>query len=215
MAHAPSIRPPGEPLKIVLTGAPGSGKSTAVARLGLAEAFADWRARLGGVTVVREAATQVYSSRKQRWDELDLEQQRDAQRAIYNLQMAQESEAAAAAKVAGHRVILLDRGSVDGAAYWPDGPAAYWQDLQTSAAVEIARYDAILLLESGAAIGIYDGKDSNDTRFEDAKAALENATKLAGLWSAHPHRREVAAESAFDRKLAHIAAVIEQFVSGK
>ena len=92
------------PLRIVLTGAPGSGKSTAVRCFGDEPEWQPLRDELGGVTVVHEAATQVYTSRKTTWNRLDLESQCAAQRAIFHLQIKQEEAALKAAEQAGHDV---------------------------------------------------------------------------------------------------------------
>lgn len=197
-------------LKIVLTGAPGSGKTTAVRTLGEADTWRDWRGRLGGVTVVHEAATHIYSTQNTRWDRLDLDGRCEAQRAIYRHQIQQERDAEAQARALGHSLVLLDRGTLDGAVYWPSGPEAYWNDLQTSEAEQLGRYHGVLLLESTAALeGVYDGDASNATRFEDAASALENAKALAGLWTRHGMTGEVRAARELDVKLAAIAVAVE------
>jgi hypothetical protein len=36
-------------------------------------------------------------------------------------------------------VVLCDRGTVDGAAYWPDGEAEFWAQLGTSRELELSR----------------------------------------------------------------------------
>jgi predicted ATPase len=147
--------------KVVLTGAPGSGKTVLTALLA-AE-------RPDRFAPVPEAATQVYARLRTRWDRLDRAGRYDAQRRMYHLQL--EQEARLAADTPG-KVLLLDRGTVDGAAYWPDGPEPFWRDVGTTHARELARYDAVILLETAAALGLYDGDASNAVRFEDASAAL-------------------------------------------
>ena len=132
---------------IVLTGGPGSGK-TRIATL-LAERHPE------RFVAVPEAATQIYALLNTRWDRLDAVGRRDVQRRIYNLQL--EQEAALRNMLASTRrpdpVLILDRGTVDGSAYWPDGPADYWRELRTTQAAELARYDVVIWLESTAAIG--------------------------------------------------------------
>ena len=174
--------------RIVLTGGPGAGKTTVADALADAPALADWRKSVGGVALVPEAATQVYAARRTRWDRLDEPRRRDVQREIYHFQRVQEDRLAAEAYAAGRRVLLLDRGTLDGAAYWPDGPDDYWRDLGTSEQTELARYDAVLVLESAAALGshLYDGEASNAVRFEDAAGALASGKLLETLWAGHP-----------------------------
>ena len=149
------------PQRIVITGGPGSGK-TVITRT-LVERHPDRFA------LVPEAATQVYTRLGTRWDRLNLEGRRDAQRQMYHLQTEQESRISAEHP---HRVLLLDRGTIDGAAYWPDGPDDFWRNVGTTRERELARYDAVLLLDTCATLGLYDGDTSNACRFEDAEAAI-------------------------------------------
>lgn len=185
------------PVKIVLTGAPGSGKST-IARE-LARRFPEL------FVVVPEAATQYYTALGFRWDQLTIEQQREAQRGIYHLQVDQEERLAS---LHPEKTLLMDRGTIDGAAYWPDGPAEYWRDLGTTEQAEISRYAMVVVLESSAAIGLYDGDKSNQVRFEDAQGALENAKLLRRLWSAHPNTHFVAAQRDLEQKVAEVERLV-------
>lgn len=181
--------------KIVLTGGPGAGKT--VITHTLAARYPD------RFVVVPEAATAVYSDLATRWDRLDLEGRRRVQRMIYAHQVGQEDRVAGANP---GKTLLLDRGTIDGAAYWPDGPAAYWKDLGTSNDREIARYDHVIWLETAAALGIYDGDASNPVRFESPAAAVESGRLLQELWKDHPHLHHVGAFVTLDDK---IAAVLE------
>lgn len=183
--------------KIVLTGAPGSGKSTICAAL-------DAR-HPGRFVVVPEAATQYYRALGKRWDQLDLERRRDAQRGIYRLQVEQEERFAAEQP---DRTLLLDRGTLDGAAYWPDGPLDYWRDLGTSEAEQLARYATVIVLETAAVIGLYDGPASNNVRFERANEAIENAKVLAALWSAHPRTHLIRATPELETKIAAVERIV-------
>lgn len=182
---------------IVLTGAPGSGKTVITADL--ARRFAD------RLVVVPEAATQVYAARNTRWDRLTVDEQRDAQRAIYRLQLEQES---AARSRNPSKLIVLDRGTVDGATYWPDGVEAYWRDVGTTLELELARYDRVILLESAASIGLYDGDASNAVRFEDPAAAIESGRRLERWWGRHPDFHRVPATRDMRDKLTHVERLL-------
>ena len=105
----------------------------------------------------------------------------------------------------------LDRGTVDGAAYWPDGPENYWNDLGTSLDRELARYDAILWMQTSAALGIYDGDASNACRFEDADAAVLAGQQLISLWGAHPKLIRVNAYPTLDEKLRVVQTILSDF----
>lgn len=201
-------------VRIVLTGGPGAGKTAVADALADAPHFADWRREVGGVMLVPEAATQVYAARRTRWDRLDLPGRRDVQREIYHFQRTQEDRLAALAYERRARLLLLDRGTIDGSAYWPEGPADYWRDLDVNAAHELLRYDAVLVLESAAALGshLYDGESSNAVRFEDAQAALVSGRLLAELWSAHERVISIRATSDLDEKIHAVARTVTRLL---
>lgn len=179
--------------RIVLTGGPCSGKTVLTTRL--AQAHPDRFLR------VPEAATQVYDALQTRWDRLDLPARRDVQRQIYRLQVEQEDRLA---RLHPDRILLLDRGTIDGAAYWPEGPQAYWADLQTTHDRELARYDAVLCMETSAVLGLYDGDLSNSCRFEDAKGAISAGRQLVSLWSGHPRLIPINAYPTLQEKLIQV-----------
>ncbi len=184
--------------RIVLTGGPGAGKTVVAARLA-----AEQPARFA---LVPEAATQVYTQLQTRWDRLDPAGRHDVQRRIYRLQREQEDRTAAQQP---HKTLLLDRGTIDGAAYWPEGAEDYWRDLGTTHAAELARYDAVILLQTSAALGLYDGDDSNACRFEDADAAIASDNLLLQLWGDHPRLTRVPAFPTLDEKVGAVRHILE------
>ena len=193
MYHAPTH----PPRRLVLTGGPGAGKSV-IAR----QVAAD---HPDVFVLVPESATHVYTTLNVRWHQLDLDGRRDVQRRMYFHQLDQEARLQA-----DHpdRVLLLDRGTVDGAAYWPDGPAAFWPDVGTTHAAELARYDAVIWMQTGAALGLYDGDASNSVRFEQPAEAVESGNALVKLWGDHPRLIQVAAFPKFEDKLAVVGAML-------
>lgn len=160
--------------------------------------------------MVPEAATQVYDALQTRWDRLDLDGRRDVQRKIYQLQIDQEDRTANANP---DKILLLDRGTIDGAAYWPEGPDDYWRDVQSTPERELKRYDAVIWLETSAALGLYDGDNSNFCRFEDAESAIASGKLLLNLWGAHPNLKHVGAFSTLDEKLVAVEEVIATLVA--
>lgn len=168
--------------KIVLTGGPGAGK-TLITRL-LVERYPDH------FVMVPEAATQIYSSLQTRWDRLDTAGRKHVQKMIYAHQIAQEQRLI---QTNPGKLLLLDRGTIDGAAYWPDGPEDYWQALGTTANQELARYGQVIWLETAASLGIYDGDLGNPVRFESPSDAIQSGQRLLQLWKNHPHLHSVAA----------------------
>src|SRR5919201_3663519 len=122
------------PRRIVLTGGPGAGK-TATLELIRRASFCDH------VQLLPEAAGIVFGGGFPRLR--DVEGRKAAQRAIFHVQ--RELEAAALADNAA--IILCDRGTVDGAAYWP-GPDDYFAALGTTLADELWRYHAVIHLRT-------------------------------------------------------------------
>ena len=127
--------------RIVLTGGPGSGKTVISTRIAQMhpEKF----------VLVPEAATQVYDSLQTRWDKLDIEGRRDVQRKIYRLQVDQEDRTAQSNP---GKILLLDRGTIDGAAYWPEGPEDYWRDVGSNLDTELKRCTGMRLPGNGSRI---------------------------------------------------------------
>jgi predicted ATPase len=191
--------------RIVLTGGPGAGK-TVISRA-LAERFPD------RLVVVPESATQIYARWHRRRDQLTHPERREVQRQIYALQLRQEAELAAAAGHP-HQILLLDRGTLDGACYWPDGVDDYWQHMNTTRDAELARYDAVIWLESCAALGLYDGNASNVCRWEDAPAAIEAGNLVKRVWGGHPRLYTVPAYPDLKEKMEHVATQIVELLSG-
>jgi predicted ATPase len=188
--------------RIVLTGGPGAGKTVISRHIAQQDPHR--------FLLVPEAATQVYEHLRTRWDLLDLPGRRDVQRRIYRLQTEQEARLA---KEHPDKILLLDRGTMDGAAYWPEGPAEYWRDLGTTSESELARYDAVIWLQTGAVLGCYDGDASNACRFEAPEAAIASGNLLAELWGHHPRLFKVEAYPTLDEKIASVQSRLEQVLN--
>jgi len=183
--------------RFVLTGAPGAGKTV------ISHFLARKHPELW--VLVPEAATQVYDALQTRWDKLDIPGRREVQRKIYRHQLDQEEKLQSAHP---DKILLLDRGTIDGAAYWPDGPDDYWGNIGSTLAAELQRYTAVIWLQSSAAIGLYDGDASNPRRHEAPAAAIASGDRIANLWQPHPHFHRVAAYPSLDEKIAEVERIL-------
>lgn len=173
--------------RVVLTGGPGGGKTTA----------ADlYRREIGDqVVVVPEAATILYMGGFPRGGENGV--RKATQRAIYQVQMNLEDAQAAHYR---SRVLLCDRGTIDGAVYWPTEPKDYFEHLGTSLEKELSRYDAVLFFET-AAVGGISIEGGNPARIESVEEALMLDHKLKKLWSQHPRFVFVPHDRSFIKKV--------------
>lgn len=176
--------------RIVLTGGPGSGKSTAAAFL--AREFVD------DLWVLPESATLLYKGGLPRASS-DLGQQ-VAQRAIYTVQRSLEE--ATALQHPG-RVQLCDRATVDGAAYWPDGNDDFFRSMGTTHRTELQRYDAVVFMHTAARMPAGYERDL-DVRTEDREEAVELDRRMFELYAAHPRLVEVASSVSFLDKLTRV-----------
>jgi predicted ATPase len=186
------------PFRVVLTGGPGGGKTTA------ADLF---RREIGDrVIVVPEAATLLFSGGFPRPSQS--EAQRSAQCAIYQVQRGLEDIQASQYP---DRILLCDRGTVDGGAYWPDGAASFYDTVGSTHDEELARYDAVLFFET-AALGDHGFESENRYRTESQQQAIELDGRLRALWSPHPHFTVVPHTASFFRKMTIGLGLLESLV---
>lgn len=184
--------------RIVLTGGPGSGKSTAAAFL--AREFVD------DLWVLPESATLLYRGGLPRASG-DLGQQ-VAQRAIFTVQRSLEE--ATALQHPG-RVQLCDRATVDGAAYWPDGPDAFFRAMGTTRTSELARYDAVVFMHTAALLPAGYERDM-DVRTEDREEAVELDRRMFELYEQHPMLVSIESSASFLDKLTRVRNAVDGLI---
>ncbi|MCP4872521.1 MAG: AAA family ATPase [Proteobacteria bacterium] len=192
-------------MRIALTGGPGGGKTTA------ADLF---RREIGDdVVVVPEAATLLFSGGFPR---VDTEQARRAgQAAVFHVQ--KNLEDVQSARFPG-RILLCDRGTIDGAAYWPEGEEDFFSAMGTDLDAQLARYDAVIFFETAAAAGLEILESGNPTRIESRDEAVELDLRLRQYWKQYPRFVFVPHNPSFFKKitfgLASIESIVAQLRSG-
>lgn len=187
------------PLRIVLTGGPGGGKTTA------ADLF---RREIGErVVIVPEAATLLFSGGFPRSSEVHAK--KSAQCAIYHVQKHLENVQSA---LYPERILLCDRGTVDGAAYWPGDPSEFFHAVGTTEQQELERYDAVLFFES-AAVGGIAIEGGNPTRIESNAQAVALDRELRAIWARHPRFAVVPHHTSFVRKILSGLALLDSLVA--
>lgn len=194
-----SSKTPHHRCRIALTGGPGGGKTTAI------DLF---RREMGdGVVVVPEAATMMFTGGFPRYPELDAV--RSAQLAIYHVQRNLEDIQAARFP---DRILLCDRGTIDGAAYWPSQNGDFFAALGTTLEEELLRYDGVIFFES-AAVGGLGIEGGNPVRRETLAEAVEIDSRLRHYWSNHERFVVVHHNKSFFKKISFGLAMLDEMVS--
>lgn len=181
--------------RIVLTGGPGAGKTAVLELIRLFFCV--------HVKTLRESAGIVFGGgfpRNTRW-----ELRQAGQRAIYHVQRSLELTT----EIEETAVVLCDRGTVDGAAYW-EGPGTLWSAVGTTLEAEIARYHAVIHLRTPTTPDAY-GQE-NPLRIESLPEAAEIDTRIAESWSSHPRRYVVEATPDFLTKAARALEILRSEV---
>lgn len=184
-------REPHERRHVVLTGGPGAGK-TAILEL-IRQAFCEH------VKVLPEAAGIVFGGGFPRGESVPLRQA--AQRAIFYVQRELET-AADSEKPA---VVLCDRGTIDGAAYWPSQDGL-WSSVGTTLGEQLMRYDAVIHLRTPTIDSGYN--HANPLRIESAVGAADIDDRIERLWQGHPRRFIVEATSDFVGKATRAIEIL-------
>lgn len=137
--------------------------------------------------------------------------QRCLQRAIYRTQREYED----ALRIAHpHRLLVSDRGTVDSISFWPDGPEAFFREFGTTLEAELARYDAVLFLDSVAVASMpvlmpAPSEGGNPMRIEDLEECIEQNERLRALYQLHRRFYYVPAQTSFMSKLAEARRTFE------
>lgn len=188
---------------IVLTGGPCSGKSTSMREL---------QERYPELAFVPEVATLVIAHagiKPPLGDEVGMAK---FQRLIYGVQRAFEHAAQDQAMRNGKKAIILDRGSMDNAAYVPGGVEGLSKILHTTAADEYARYHAVLCL-SQPGRDVYERmRANNPARSEDFDTAEALSTRIKASWGSHPRYHAIPTGSGWDEVSTAIHGLIRQFL---
>lgn len=135
---------------------------------------------------------------------------RKAQEAIFHVQRRVEEVFALSYP---NRVLLCDRGTVDGAVYYPGEPEAFFASLDTTLEAELGRYDYVLFFET-AAVGGISIEGGNPIRNEDTAEAVALDSALRALWGQHPNFTLIEHQRSFLDKTFAAVKLLERIVNG-
>lgn len=198
--------------KIVLTGGPGGGKTTAIN-------FLRKNLPCRGITpiFVPELATMLYEAGI-RW--MDIGHENEKKGYLFQVQMIQaqieheDTITAFASLVPGERkVIICDRGTIDNMAYADDS----WHEDILSQVGSLGylkrRYDGIVHLDTQA-YGQGYTRENNPARYQDAEGAVANDKRVHSLWAAGPYvpHLRIGYDISLDEKLKIVSDRVSSLV---
>ena len=189
-----------KPIKIVLSGAPSSGKSSSMEAL----------MKLHGerVALVPESAVVLLAGGFPAPSHNDIEQIRAFQRAIIAVQENLEIVIERRHPQATH--FVLDRAKLDGAGFWPPGAEDYYRQFGVDPIKELAKYDHVLFLELPTAESF---GGVSEKRFHDYNQSLESERRLRQVWSAHPRFQTVPAQATLEAKVAMVVGLVQKLMA--
>lgn len=198
----PEEQTPATPIKVVLTGGPAAGKSTIIRRID--ESYS------GLAQTVPEAALMLLDNGfplpgpNLDWSE---DWQQALQDAILPLQRSLEDTYAMTAKKLGRKVLICDRGLLDGAAYTNGGLPKYLERYQLNYYDTLERYKAVWHLGSTALTQpkIYEQQG----RMENLERAKKLETATLGAWKHHPNRLIIPAEGNLGNKIDRVLSLLD------
>lgn len=186
--------------RVALTGGPNGGKTTALSII--KESFGS------DVELVKEAATLVYGGGYPRND--------NSPRHTYHVQriiyfVTKELEALAQ-ETSPAKLMVCDRGTMDGAIYWPYGPEDFLKEMNTTKEAEYARYDLVIHLSPPQDESAY---QATSVRTENLKGAMEIDEKILKIWEGHPNRIVIDKNASYLKKAEVIKEVISNILENK
>lgn len=194
--------------KIVITGGPCGGKSTAMSRI-----QKEFDKKGYKVLFVPETASELISGGVAPWT---CGTNSDFQKLQFSLQLYKEEifRKAGSTMGADKLLIVCDRGALDNKAYMSKEEYAGVLEYLGMSEVQLRdNYDAVFHLVTAAkgAEGFYT-TENNPARTETAVQAAEIDDKLISAWTGHPHLRVIDNSTDFEGKMQRLIAEIASFL---
>ncbi|MCB0367006.1 MAG: ATP-binding protein [Bdellovibrionaceae bacterium] len=187
-------------MKLVLTGGPSGGKTTMA--MSITKVFAQ------RVVMIPESASILFGggfSRRTYADAVKLQQQ-----AIYAVQVAHEAIYEMENKE--DLLMVCDRGTLDGWAYWPnEKDPEFFSKIQSSEKAELSRYDWVIHLDTAGSES-YDKE--NVIRIENHTEADLINERIKQCWSGHPRRFIIPSTESFFHKVSAVMSIVEKILAG-
>ncbi len=199
-----------EIIKIVITGGPCGGKSTALSKI---QEFFAKEYKKYTTLFVPETATELIKgcvTKDTCGSNLNFQKQ------LMKLQLEKEKifEEAALLTKTDKVLIICDRGALDGKAYVEESEFKQILEAVGSSEVELRdNYDAVFHLVTAANGALdYYTTANNSARRETPEEAIEKDEKLVSAWTGHPHLRIVDNSVSFKKKIKKLISEIVSFL---
>ncbi|WP_428897373.1 putative ATPase [Parelusimicrobium proximum] len=188
--------------RIVFTGGPNGGKSTALKIM--QETFGS------KVAVVKEAATMLYGGGYPRNDSSNIHRYH-GQRIIFFMTAELENLAARTAPEEA-KVLICDRGSLDGAVYWPFGTEDFFKEMKVDRLEEMKKYDMVIHLSPPNDPAMY---EKNSVRTETLEVAQQVDQGFIDIWDGHPNRVIIDKNCTYLEKIEQIEKIIKDIIESE
>jgi len=183
--------------KLVLTGGPSGGKT--------ALAYTLLRQFPKQIAIVPEAASLLFSGGFPRSQ--TTQEQCHQQMAIYHVQKNLE---AIIELRNPKKLIVCDRGSLDGLAYWPKTPSSsFFKAIGSTMSEEIKRYRWVIHLDTAPQNGY---AHNNPYRKEDFHEADQINKRIKKAWGQHPRQYIIENHQQFARKLELAIELVQELL---
>ena len=195
-------------MKIVLTGGPCAGKTTALAMIEERLTALGYR-----VFIVPEVATMALNNGL-RFTGLTRDQYVYAERQFLRLQLELETSFEAFARQCEKSVVICDRGTMDVKSYLD---AHEWERVCATVdfrfrfcdvSLRDERYVAVIHMRTVAASGSGYTKENNAARQENAEEAILADKRTLEAWLGHPHLRVIENEEHFEDKARKVVRAV-------
>lgn len=191
--------------RIVITGGPCAGKTTAFARIQLELSMRGYK-----VFIVPETFTEMFGGGIKLWDYRNI----DFQEMLLIQQLSKEDmyDSAAYKCKEENVIILYDRGVMDGLAYMSSEEAKEILARNGYSPNKLkTRYDAVIHMVTaadGAAEAFLANRENNKARYEDLKGAIATDKMLIKVWTGHTHLRVIDNSTGFEEKISRVMTEI-------
>lgn len=194
--------------KIVVTGGPCGGKTTALSHIQTALSHLGYT-----VLVVPETATALISGGVAPWTCASNEEYQKCQMKM-QLQKERIFEQAASTMAAEKVLIVCDRGELDNKAYMNEEEFAHVLEWLGMSEIELRDdYDAVFhLVTTAKGAEQFYTLDNNGARYETLEQAAALDDSFIAAWTGHPHFRVIDNSTDFENKMKRLIREITYFL---